>query len=280
MKAKILLSLAISSGLCFFSQKMHGQQIQLSAPSNTVNGGFFENFGVNFGFSLGSGGSGPGSRVVGLSPSGQLLPNIGFSQNNSVFPAFGGFTPGTGAQFGFSRSFPEGGGVSFGFDLAQGSSRSISSVTPSLTIPNGGFGSFSSGSISPFVTGVIPVVGTDNGVTRAIASGQLKPYDPNRATRRTESSSSLLSQTPKSSAQTGDASVAEIKAQKTRARENQKSEYKKYIVAAKAAEAKEDYAGVRRNIRQARKLTKDPRCLLYTSPSPRDQRGSRMPSSA
>ena len=30
-----------------------------------------------------------------------------------------------------------------------------------------------------------------------------------------------------------------------------------------------------------KKLTKDARgCLLYTSPSPRDQRGSRMPSSA
>ena len=28
------------------------------------------------------------------------------------------------------------------------------------------------------------------------------------------------------------------------------------------------------------RVEQDPRCLLYTSPSPRDQRGSRMPSSA
>ena len=33
-------------------------------------------------------------------------------------------------------------------------------------------------------------------------------------------------------------------------------------------------------VRETVRLTLDYRCLLYTSPSPRDQRGSRMPSSA
>ena len=41
-----------------------------------------------------------------------------------------------------------------------------------------------------------------------------------------------------------------------------------------------DEAKILKAKEEAEKLLKDKNCLLYTSPSPRDQRGSRMPSSA
>lgn len=262
MKAKRILSLAILVGI-FFSghSQLTGQQIHLSAPFTTANDSFSESFGTNFGFSFGAGGNGAGSRVVGLTPGGQLVPNVAFTQNNSVFPAFGGFLPGNGAQFGFGRRSPGGGGFSLGFNFAQGSSRSFSSVTPSLTIPNGGFGSFSSGQVRPFVTGVVPVVGTDNAVTRGIASGQLKPYDPNRTKERPTQDSSAYRppKPPASSANYGDLSVAEIKAEKKRLRQIRIREFKQYVDAARVAEGKEDYSAARRNIRQARTLTDDPK---------------------
>ena len=50
----------------------------------------------------------------------------------------------------------------------------------------------------------------------------------------------------------------------------------------KIDELQEEYDGApTRPLRdQIRRLARDQACLLYTSPSPRDQRGSRMPSSA
>ena len=47
----------------------------------------------------------------------------------------------------------------FRFSASQGSNRSISSTSPSVTMPNGGFGSISSGTLRPFVTGFTPIVG-------------------------------------------------------------------------------------------------------------------------
>ncbi|MGV3486549.1 MAG: hypothetical protein ACO1RT_19180 [Planctomycetaceae bacterium] len=45
-------------------------------------------------------------------------------------------------------------------NFVQGSSRTISSATPSLTTMNGYPGSFFSGQVRPFVTGITPVVGS------------------------------------------------------------------------------------------------------------------------
>ena len=53
-----------------------------------------------------------------------------------------------------------------------------------------------------------------------------------------------------------------------------------YLVATPAqAQSKKELAA--QNVALAERLSRlESRCLLYTSPSPRDQRGSRMPSSA
>jgi hypothetical protein len=142
-----------------------------------VNHSYFERMGVSFGGRFGSP-NGPGSRSFGFFGFGQ---GPGFSQGSaaSAIPPFGGYDPNSGARFGFSQLNPNGSGFSLNFDLAKGSSRSIVSSAPSLVVQNGFGGSISSGQFIPFVTGVVPVVGQsppgmiDNGVTRAMNSGQL-----------------------------------------------------------------------------------------------------------
>jgi hypothetical protein len=70
---------------------------------------------------------------------------------------------GTGASS-IGSTYSESGSVnrvsgSLGFNFAQGSSRSLSGTSQSMTNMNGNPGSFFSGSVRPFVLGVTPVVG-------------------------------------------------------------------------------------------------------------------------
>jgi hypothetical protein len=79
-------------------------------------------------------------------------------------------TPMQGASDGFFENIGGGAGLGFGFKLpggsgfvnaaaAQGSSRSLSSMAPSVTVMNGGQGFFADVTQQPFVLGVVPVVG-------------------------------------------------------------------------------------------------------------------------
>ena len=49
-----------------------------------------------------------------------------------------------------------------GVSAAQGSSLSMTSQSPSITLPNGGTGFFINSFQRPFVTGIVPVVGTQS----------------------------------------------------------------------------------------------------------------------
>lgn len=114
------------------------QQQTVTVGSTGVSDSFYEGIGVGWGVR-------------------QFGPGGGFFFNNGgpgPAPAFGGFDPGTGASFGFG-----GNGFGMNFGAAQGSSRSIVSQSGSVTVANGAGGFISSGSVRPFVTGVIPVVG-------------------------------------------------------------------------------------------------------------------------
>lgn len=85
-------------------------------------------------------------------------PNFFFNSGGQASVPFGNPGQSAGGRVGVGFG---GGGLSgnLGFNFAQGSSRSISSTTPSLTTMNGYPGSFSSQVIRPFVTGFTPVVG-------------------------------------------------------------------------------------------------------------------------
>ena len=131
------------------------------SPFRSGGDSFFENFGVNFGFNIPARlPANGGSAIVGLTPQGAINPGgINFVQGGAAaaIPPFGGFVPG-GNTLGFSINGP-GGSATFGFSASQGSSRSMSSQTPSVTVMNGGTGFVSDASLRPFVTSVVPVVG-------------------------------------------------------------------------------------------------------------------------
>ena len=151
------------------------QNIGVTTPFTTATDSYFERMGVNFGFSFPNG-TGSGSRVVGLFPNGQLNPNgIVFNQGGfgGALPPFGGFDPASGARVGFGTVGGSGPNFSLGLSLAKGSTRTATTQAPSIVIPNGGFGGFSSGQFSPFVTSVSPVV---------FGNGRMLPpaYSPSR----------------------------------------------------------------------------------------------------
>jgi hypothetical protein len=119
------------------------QQVNLDAPFNSVGHSFYEQVGVRWGLSgrgwfFNFGGPGPGAGVA---------------------PAFGGFDPNAGANFGAGF---RGNGFNGFFSLSagQGSSTTFGSASPSVTVMNGQTGFFADTQQRPFVTGLVPVVGS------------------------------------------------------------------------------------------------------------------------
>lgn len=118
------------------------QQATVGSPHTAVSDSFYEHTGTSWG-------------VQGKNWFFQFGPP---GNPNSAAPQFGGFSPSAGANLGFGFN---GGGVGGGFlgNFSQGSRRSFTSVTPSVTIPNGGTGMIMDTSVSPFVMGYVPIVG-------------------------------------------------------------------------------------------------------------------------
>lgn len=85
-------------------------------------------------------------------------PNFFANFGGGVLPPFGNADPNSGLRTGLGFSS---GGIngSLGFNFAQGSHRSMTSTTPSVTTMNGYPGTITSQTIRPFVTGVTPIVG-------------------------------------------------------------------------------------------------------------------------
>jgi len=135
---RLMLAVCLSSPLVVAGRSLNAQQVVVGTPTQNIGDSFFENIGVGFG------GRFPGGFFNGPAP--------------APAPGLPGVIPGGGANLGFGIN---GGGFGLGFNVgaAQGSSRSAGSITPSVTVPNGGTGSIFSGSQTPFVTSLIPVVG-------------------------------------------------------------------------------------------------------------------------
>lgn len=126
------------------TQRAPAQQVKIGSPFMTISDKFYENF------------------QVGLQPMGRMGSGGGWffaPGTNATPPQFGGYDPGADARFGFNI---RAGGQNFGLTLTagQGTDRSLVLEEPTIVIPNGGTGSLFSGSMRPFVTGVVPVVGT------------------------------------------------------------------------------------------------------------------------
>lgn len=124
-----------------------GQQVHVATPIVNISDSFYESFGIDWGY-----------RSWG--PNGGFFFNRGGSQG--TIPPFGGFDPASAGRFGFSHQGSNH-GFFFNFTAAQGSNRTITSSTPSVTLSNGAIGSFRDVQMRPFVTGLIPVVGSSGG---------------------------------------------------------------------------------------------------------------------
>ena len=209
--ARTWLPLLIAAGLyAFGTAESAGQQIHVETPLVGVQDSFYENFGTGWGFGW-------------QSPNGGMFMNPGLG-----VPWAPGFGSGAGAGFGFGVR-GGGGGFSFGLNAASGSHRSISMSAPSVTISNGGTGFIQDVTVYPFVTGLVPVVGYSvtspfaDRIERLRAGEQPPPSDSSASTesgadrsdqdglsRQQRGSSSLRS---RSTAESGDISVADIRRQ-------------------------------------------------------------------
>ncbi|MDA7885124.1 hypothetical protein OAU26_06000 [Mariniblastus sp.] len=248
-------------------EQSSAQNINVTNPVTRLNDRSYSHSGINFGFGF-PGGNGPGSRVQGLGPQGNLKPWIGFQYGgNQAFPIFGGYSPNSGARLDFGRRGPNG-GFSFGINMAKGSTRTLSSVAPSLTVQNGFGGTLFNGQTRPFVTGMVPIVGgypnsnfssggLDNGVTRALNSGQLDLRPARREATRVPSGPVSYSD-ENSSAMTGDLSVSEIKVQREKLKQERNREINALILEAKNLEKENRHAEARVSYGKALRLTKDP----------------------
>lgn len=115
------------------------QQATVATPFRQLNDGFYENMGTAWSL------QGKGW-------------NFNFGSPNNAAPQFGGFQPGTGANFGAAMMRGGVTGQLYG-NWSHGYRQSLVSQTPSVTLQNGVPGSVADVSVSPFVMGFIPVVG-------------------------------------------------------------------------------------------------------------------------
>jgi hypothetical protein len=181
------------------------QYSRIDAPFGSIGNSFYESIGVSWGLQ----GNGWFARFGGP----------------PVMPPFGSFDPAAQGQFGAGF---RGGGVSgfLNFSAGQGSDSFMGSQTPSVVLPNGGFGFVSDTLQRPFVLGIVPVLGSEpvspvkEALSRLEADGGLP-----RLGRDEESEEGLnLGGKPaaagassgatggKSTAERGDLSIAEIRA--------------------------------------------------------------------
>ena len=118
------------------------QQVVITAPVHNIHDSYYERIGIGMDYSW-------------RGPRGYM-----FFNTHGLFaapPPFGGWD-GNGGRFGFGWNR---GNARFNFNMAfgQGNTRTHTMVAPSITVPNGYGGSIFSGSLRPFVTGIVPVVG-------------------------------------------------------------------------------------------------------------------------
>ncbi len=155
-------------------RRLQDLQVTIEVRFITLSDNFFERVGVDFDFDIDDNSgvarsdlvsgniddNGP-AITVGLDPTGQPTADLDLSFTQGSFgasqPQFGGFDPGSAANFGFAilsdiEAF-------FVIQAAQGDTRSNVMQAPKVTLFNGQQAFVSDTSSRPFVTSVIPVVG-------------------------------------------------------------------------------------------------------------------------
>lgn len=123
---------------CLMGGDAAAQQATISTPFQSVSDSFYERIGVDFGFHTNN----------------MFFNNI----RPPLAPPFGGAATNADGTLGFGFSGGGGGGF-LSFAAGQGSTRNFVSQTPSLTLMDGQSGIFADQALTPFVIGIVPVVG-------------------------------------------------------------------------------------------------------------------------
>ena len=239
------------------------QMVNLQAPFQNTSDSFFESFGTSGNYT---------------SNDGNFFFNWG---GGNAIPPFGGFNPNNQANLGFQSNGSRG-SFSLNLSMAQGSSRTNSVTTPSLTLMNGGSGSINSTINRPFVTSVIPVIGGGRplGYVPVIAGQSNFQMSPPQLVytnpliqkiqrlgtepvngpdtlarirakaRQAETQQTTKKKTP-SSAEYGDISVAEIRAKNAQAKSATYAKVAEHIAKAEEYFAAEKYSLARYHYRYA-----------------------------
>lgn len=118
----------------------------------------FEQISVGFGFAIPTMIPHGGSGVVGLTQQGALAQNIQFQAGGQPTIPFGLGPTTPGASFGYTVKSSLGTAF-FGINASEGNDRGMMGQSASVTVMDGGTGFISDTSQSPFVTGIVPVVG-------------------------------------------------------------------------------------------------------------------------
>jgi hypothetical protein len=139
MQDQFLARSILTVFLFFPATTLFSQQIVVGTPFNSLNDGYYEQYGVAWGLNWRGG-------------------HARFGMPNPAIPPFGKYDPSAGLRTGWRFGNGNFNGNIF-FHAAQGSYRSFTSQTPFVTLMNGYQGAFYDQSLSPFVTGYVPVVG-------------------------------------------------------------------------------------------------------------------------
>jgi hypothetical protein len=140
MRPSLSLPSVVAVGLVWLSASTApAQQVTVTAPFHALNDSFFEHTGTQWGL-----------NYKGLS--------VSFGGLNLAAPPFGLFDPNAGIHGGLAVVGPDYSGT-FNFAAGQGLRRGFITQAPVVTLTNGYPGYVSDASFSPFVTGVVPIVG-------------------------------------------------------------------------------------------------------------------------
>lgn len=193
MKAQALIAVLFVAIGTLCVRASVAQQIGVGVPFGNSGHSFHEQLGTSWGLA----GNGWFFNFGGAAP-----------------PPFGGFDPNGGARLGFSG--PHG---FFNLTASQGSTTTFGGQAGSITMPNGGGGAMFDQTISPFVTGVIPVVGNlPPAGPSTVLEERLQRLEAGEGRRTDSSAAPAYDDGPRaagpSTAERGEPSIAEIKARK------------------------------------------------------------------
>ena len=171
MEINLVARITLTLSLLFSANSLFSQQIGVGTPFNSINNGYYERYGVAWQMNW------RGSFA-------------NFGVPGQPIPPFGNFDPSSGLQTGWRFGNGNFRG-SIWLSAAQGSNTSFVGQTPYVTSMNGYPAGFYDQSLSPFVTGLVPVVGDypvfgpmSPGITPPTNSTQSNPLDRVQVMRR------------------------------------------------------------------------------------------------